>query len=126
MQGELEHRRPKARFARTDKKHFIKQMARIERRETRIRRIRAKLKMPIRLGGKKPITTGKALKDRYYIGQSQNEYQHIGEFLRNNAGDPAVHVSMLILGWITLKNAEHAHTSTITTTFGNILPNKFW
>lgn len=95
LQGELEHRRPKARFSRTDKKQFIKQMTRIERREARIRRIRAKLRMPIK--SKKSKTTGKAMKDRYYIGQSENEYRHIGTFLRNNSGDPATKVGIIIL-----------------------------
>lgn len=28
----------------------------------------------------------------YYIGKSQNEVEHIGMFLSNNAGDPAVKV----------------------------------
>ena len=91
LQGELEHRRPKARFGRTDKKHFIEQMAKIERREIRIRRARAKLCMPIKV--KNSNTTGKALKRRYHIGESENTYEHIGTFLRNNAGDPTVKVS---------------------------------
>ena len=39
-QGELEHRTSKARFRRTDKKQFVKQMAGIERCEARIRYIR--------------------------------------------------------------------------------------
>lgn len=95
LQGELEHRRPKARFGRTDKKTFVQQMARIERREARIRRIRAKLGMSIK--ARRSRITGKALKERYHIGQSENTYNHIGTFLRNNEGDPAIQVSRISL-----------------------------
>src|ERR1700749_20611 len=42
LKGELEHRSPKARYTRTSHKGFIKQMTQIERRQARIRRIRAK------------------------------------------------------------------------------------
>lgn len=89
----MEHRRPKARFTRTDKKDFIKQMTRIERREARLRRIRAKLRRPaiVRNGNARGK---KSLDGRYHIGESENVYYHIGTFLRNNAGDPAVKVNL--------------------------------
>ena len=120
LQGELEHRRPKARFSRTDKKEFIKHMTRIERRETRIRRIRAKLHIPMK--AKKSYTTGEALRDRYYIGKSENIYQHIGTFLQNTAGDPAVKVSVIYpAGGIY---AEPAHRL-IYRTSRNILQNEY-
>jgi len=37
--GELEHRSAKASFARTDRREYVKQITRIERRQSRIRRI---------------------------------------------------------------------------------------
>jgi hypothetical protein len=37
LKGELEHRSPKARYTRTSRKGFIKQMTQIERRQARIR-----------------------------------------------------------------------------------------
>ncbi|KAH7917181.1 hypothetical protein BV22DRAFT_1052620, partial [Leucogyrophana mollusca] len=40
--GELEHRTSKKRYCRTDRKEFVKQITRIERREARIHRIRDK------------------------------------------------------------------------------------
>jgi hypothetical protein len=43
VQGELEHRTRKARYRRTDRKNFQKQLAQIERRTARLRRIRARL-----------------------------------------------------------------------------------
>lgn len=70
-------------------------MARIERREARIRRIRAKHRIPMKI--QKSQVTGKALKHRYYIGKSENNYRHIGTFLRNNAGDPAIKVSFIVI-----------------------------
>jgi hypothetical protein len=93
MQGELEHRRPKARFKRTDKKReFVRQMARIERREFRLRRIRA------RLSGKSKMpceAVGSAPHEHHHIGVSQNNFEHIGTFLQNHAGDPATKVRRL-------------------------------
>lgn len=71
-------------------------MTRIERRETRIRRIRAKLRIPMPMKAKKSNITGKALQRRYHIGESENAYHHIGTFLRNNTGDPALKVSFMI------------------------------
>src|ERR1700683_2723637 len=41
FQGELEHRLPKSRYTRTNRKCFMKQLTRIERRQARIRTIRA-------------------------------------------------------------------------------------
>lgn len=90
-QGELEHRRPKARFTRTDKRKFIKQMTRIERRESRLRRIRANLR---KAGKIMDESEGKfcLLDCHHHIGTSQRTYNHIGTFLRKNAGDPAIQV----------------------------------
>ena len=91
LQDELEHHCPKAHFGCTDKKHFIKQMAKIKWQEICIHHVQAKLCMPIKV--KNSNTTGKALKHCYHIGESENTYEHIGTFLRNNAGDPTVKVS---------------------------------
>src|SRR5882762_3314981 len=87
-QMELEHRTPKARYKRTDKKLFIKQLARIERREARLRRIRARLSQEGRIGE----TVAKTPHEHHHIGASQNQFEHIGTFLRRNSEDPAVKV----------------------------------
>jgi hypothetical protein len=92
LKGELEHRTPKARYKRTSRKFFSAQMAKIERREARIRRIRE------RLG----CGTPKNFRDNglactphlsYQIGKNQNNPEHIQDFLRRNSGDPAVKVT---------------------------------
>ena len=93
LQGELKHCHPKAHFSPTDKKGFIKQMTRIEHREMCIHHIWAEL--CILMKAKKSYTTGKALRDCYYIGKSENTYQHVGIFLQNTAGDPTVNMSVI-------------------------------
>lgn len=92
FQGELEHRNPKARYRRTSKKHFVKQLSRIERRQARIRRIRDRY-----LGASKAISsvesnTTISPEAHHHIGKSQNEYEPIGAFLLKNAEDPAIEV----------------------------------
>jgi hypothetical protein len=85
-QGELEHRTSKSRYKRTDRKQFVKQLAQIERRQARIRRIRARDgTFPRERVDMSPVA-------HHHIGISQNDYLHIGTFLRKNLGDPAVRV----------------------------------
>src|SRR5882762_4566174 len=88
-QMELEHRTPKARYKRTDKKLFIKQLARIERRETRLRRIRTRLSRDRSTDEKVPNTPH----GHHHIGTSQNQFEHIGTFLSRNSGDLATKVN---------------------------------
>jgi hypothetical protein len=91
LKGELEHRTPKARYKRTSRKFFNAQMAKIERREARIRRIRERLS-PGR--AKKIQVNGAASTPHlsYHIGKNQNNPEHIQNFLQHNSGDPAVKV----------------------------------
>ena len=93
MQGELEHRRAKSGYKRTSKKNFTKQLAQIERRQSRIKRIRQKLSKEGRLLNRiREDATAKHLDVHHHIGISENQYQDIGSFLRAQAGDPAVKV----------------------------------
>lgn len=85
--GELEHRTPKARYKRTDKKAFVRQLARIERREARLRRLQAKLRKDSNVHAE---AVAHAPQEHHHIGSSQNVYEHIGTFLRNHSGDPAI------------------------------------
>lgn len=89
-QAELEHRIPKARYMRTDKKKFVKQLTQIERRQARLRRIKAQF--PNRLNHKQADKIERNLRDHHNIGLSQYSYEHIGTFLRVHAEDPAVKV----------------------------------
>jgi len=88
MQGELEHRRSKARYKRTNKKLFVRQLTRIERREARLRRIRIMLSMD--RGSDEKVAS--IPQEHHHIGVSQNQYEHIGTFLKRNSGDPAIKV----------------------------------
>lgn len=65
-------------------------MTRIERREARIRRIRAKLYNGKKHASEAPVPQGPAA--HHHIGTSQNSYQHIGTLLRQYSGDPAIKV----------------------------------
>jgi hypothetical protein len=92
-QGELEHRKPKARYKRTNKqKVFVKQLARIERREARLRSIRAKLADKEQYRNEPVASTPQ---EHHHIGTSQNHFEHVGMFLQRHSGDPAVKVGVL-------------------------------
>ncbi|KZP10392.1 hypothetical protein FIBSPDRAFT_708239, partial [Athelia psychrophila] len=86
---ELEHRKPKRRFVRTSRKLFVRQLARIERCEARVRRIRQ------RLYGKTKRTKqddegmpGPEI--HHHMGKTENDWLEMGSFLRDNNGDPAI------------------------------------
>ena len=90
VQGELEHRKLKARYKRTDKNKYTQQLARMERREARLRRIRARLSSNPQCDEKVALSPH----EHHHIGVSQNRYEHIGLFLKKTAGDPATKVSI--------------------------------
>jgi hypothetical protein len=89
-QGELEHRTPKARYRRTDRNGFIKQMTQIERREARIRKIEAMNPPAEVLEDKR--TTAPDPEIHHFIGKTQNFPENIPPFLEKNQGDPAFKV----------------------------------
>jgi hypothetical protein len=92
LQGELEHRHPKARYKRTSKKGFKQQLAQIERRQARIRRIKQRSTSG---SNASPELRGPQDADpaiHHHIGASENDRLHIGKFCREHADDPAVMV----------------------------------
>jgi hypothetical protein len=89
QQGELEHRTAKAQYKRTDKKQFVRQLAQIEQREARLRRIRTRFSAEHQIQSE---VVGSAPQEHHHLGISQNRFEHIGTFLRHHAGDPAIHV----------------------------------
>ena len=88
IQGELEHRTSKARYRRTDRKKFVRALTQIERREARLRRIRARHPRDDEEAERAPNT----LHQHHHVGNSQNKHEHIGTFLRRHFGDPAIKV----------------------------------
>jgi hypothetical protein len=66
---------------------FVKQLAGIERREARLRRIRARLSKQ----GRDELV-GSTPQEHHHIGLSQKHFEHIGTFLRQHAADPATQV----------------------------------
>ena len=91
LQGELEHQTSKSRFVRTSRKAFVPQMAAIERRQTRIRRIRMRQEM---LSTTDP--TLEVPEQHHVIGKSWNFPNDINVFLQSNFDDPAVKVSRVV------------------------------
>ncbi|KAF8063262.1 hypothetical protein FPV67DRAFT_1563422 [Lyophyllum atratum] len=110
--GELEHRVPKGNYKRTSKKQFQKQLAQIERRQSRLRRIKQKLmnlgsQPAVAVSGGAPAaifgamgspqqdsdsatsTSGGNATAHHHIGTSENLPEHVGTFLQVHAGDPA-------------------------------------
>jgi hypothetical protein len=92
LQGELEHRSPKSRYRRTDRKSFVKQLTRIERRQARIRRIGDKIvhrpHIEIAELARSPCV-------HHHIGATQKFPVHIGTYLISHEGDPAIKVNVI-------------------------------
>ena len=90
-QGKLEHCRPKGWHSQTDRKNFVKQMTQIERRQTRICRIKHKL-----MSTRAPVeVVATAPEAHHHIGTSQKRHEHIPSFVCDHEGDPAVQVMVL-------------------------------
>lgn len=93
FQPELEHRKPKSRYVRTSRKLFTRQLANLERRQVRIRRIRERLyKNESRKQETQYLNISPEI--HHHIGKTENDFVDIGVFLRRNAGDPAIHVCL--------------------------------
>jgi hypothetical protein len=67
-------------------------MAQIEHRQARIRRIRALNVASKKAEDKVAID----LNAHYTIGKSQNDPKHMGLFIQENSGDPAVKVRVFV------------------------------
>jgi hypothetical protein len=102
VQGELEHRTSKGRFIRTSRKAYVPQLASIERRQARIRRIRMRHDA---LNLADPVPN--EAEEHHVIGQSQNFPEDLTRFMRTNMGDPAVEVSLysrvMVIKHVTMK-----------------------
>lgn len=74
-------------------------MTRIERRQQRIRRLRTRFQAASQIPLTPNITSPEITSTpdtHHHIGKSQHDYENIGTFLLNNAGDPAIQVSSLL------------------------------
>jgi hypothetical protein len=65
-------------------------MAKLERRQHRLRYLRERLEKP---GATEADETAYTPDAHHLIGKSQNDSEHIGLFAQKHAGDPAVKVS---------------------------------
>ncbi|KZP06410.1 hypothetical protein FIBSPDRAFT_764436 [Athelia psychrophila] len=117
--GELQHRTSKSGYLRTDRKLFERQLTKIERRVTRLRRIRHRLGIkPSRLSDDDRATSSSA---HHHIGKSESLHMHIGTFIREHTGDPAVQdfvpklkdhlLPRVQVLWGQMSNTEHPSTA---------------
>ena len=106
LQGELEHRRVKRFYARTNKNSAIHQMTRLERREFALQKL-VKLKGKAASSGpakgSTKIRTNVSFEDsealpytpaeeHHHISKSRNYHMNIMAFLSSNRDDPAIMV----------------------------------
>ncbi|KJA25615.1 hypothetical protein HYPSUDRAFT_134692, partial [Hypholoma sublateritium FD-334 SS-4] len=101
--GELEHRRVKRFYARTNKNMAVHQMTRLERRENALRKLAksngkmtplARTKSSAKLRANVPFEESEALpytppEEHHHISKSRNHHMNIMAFLSSNQGDPA-------------------------------------
>jgi hypothetical protein len=80
------------RYKRTDRKEFVKQLARIERRQARIRQIRPR-EPASQSNDEECIARPEA---HHTIGKTENLPEHLGFFVQKHSGDPAVEVCALV------------------------------
>ncbi|KAG6905803.1 hypothetical protein DXG01_000659 [Tephrocybe rancida] len=94
--GELEHRVPKSNYKRTSKKVFQRQLARMERRQTRLHRMmQATSGTSVAfedMSANDASMTNPA--ERYHIGASEHNKQDICIFVRDNTNNPAISVCL--------------------------------
>ncbi|KAG2045967.1 hypothetical protein BDR06DRAFT_1040545 [Suillus hirtellus] len=127
--GELEHRTSKARYCRTDRKDFVKQISSIERREARIHHIRDNQSPHGAVIDKEVALSPEA---RFHIGKSQNDPINIPLFLQMHLGDPATKdflpkLKRFLLAKIkdiltTEDGLSHTNSSTAVTVPGSTTP----
>ncbi|KAJ7117673.1 hypothetical protein C8R44DRAFT_578842, partial [Mycena epipterygia] len=90
--GELEHRRVKRFYARTNKNNAVRQMTQLECRESSLRRMkararnRASLAVPFAEAEALPYT---APEEHHHMSSSRNLSYHIPSWLNEHRGDPA-------------------------------------
>ncbi|KAF7985138.1 hypothetical protein HWV62_7692 [Athelia sp. TMB] len=75
--GELEHRTSKSRYPRTSHKYFTRQLAGIDLRANRLRRLRAHLRLTSKLPKER---IPKTFDEHHHIGISENRPVHINTF----------------------------------------------
>ncbi|KAG6905478.1 hypothetical protein DXG01_002467 [Tephrocybe rancida] len=93
--GELEHKTVKARYPRTNKQNFVPQMARHERRNARIHRIRQR-GLHNNLYGRVPDgedNAGPILPELHHvIGKTENSPVNLVDFVNDHVRDPSTEV----------------------------------
>lgn len=103
--GELEHRTAKARYRRTNRKEYIKQVAQIERRQARLRRIREHTTAANKADNLS-VRQFNNPETHHTIGRTENLPFQIGSFIQSYHGDPAIQVKVTLEFLSALPNQQ--------------------
>ncbi|KAG6919658.1 hypothetical protein DXG01_003522, partial [Tephrocybe rancida] len=90
--GKLEHKIPKANYKRTSKKVFERQLASIDRKQSRLQMLGKMTSLGTRGMPMPMVDTSESVTDsavHYHIGVSEHLKQDIRMFINDNQGDPA-------------------------------------
>lgn len=90
----MEHRTSKSRYARTSRKGFEKQLGKIERVQTRVRRIRQRVNRAWKSTIQPDQDAVPESSVKYHIGKTQNNPINLGPFLHEHRNDPAAQVGI--------------------------------
>lgn len=107
-QGELEHRRVKRLYGRTNKNNYEEQIAKQEQRQRILREVRRRLNImdtdPTSAAsvGKPKKSQMKSLEAHHYISHSGRTSITIGKYLTKNKADPAFKVKPILICIIAL------------------------
>ena len=80
-------------YKRTNRKEFVQQLARIERRQARIRQM-CPQNSATELGDEERAARPEV---HHAIGQSENFPEHLSLFVQKHSGDPAIEVCALVI-----------------------------
>ncbi|KAG2054377.1 hypothetical protein BDR06DRAFT_982438 [Suillus hirtellus] len=86
--GELEHRMPKGRYCRTDRRNFICQLTQIECHQMCLHCI--KQQQAIQVSHAQVDETAIDPQLHHHIGRSEKSFNELGHYLCRHAGDPAI------------------------------------
>ncbi|KAJ6451830.1 hypothetical protein C8R47DRAFT_1030639, partial [Mycena vitilis] len=114
--GELEHRRVKRFYARTNKNQPVRQMTVVERRETYLLQMASRARTKARRLGNTIATPSEPLpytaaKEHHHISESLNTSLHLSSWLSQNIDDPATKDFLPKLQEHLLSRLEHPEWS---------------
>ncbi|KAG6905526.1 hypothetical protein DXG01_002238 [Tephrocybe rancida] len=94
--GELEHQTVKAWYKRTDRKEYTKQVAPIERLQARLHWIEWNTWSLDSFKDNLTVTEVDGAEVHHFIGKTENLPVHIGQYVNQHFGDPAIEIQAIL------------------------------